>query len=50
MSAQVPNGKTLAGTDYRNFQAQVSRVDNLRRSAMNGVNVANSGISVRAAN
>lgn len=48
MSAQVPSGKTLAGTDYRNFQAQVSRIDNIRRTAMNGVNVAN--ISVRAAN
>lgn len=50
MTTQLPSDNGLSGADYRNFQAQVSRIDNLRRSAMNGVNVANSGISVRAAN
>lgn len=50
MSAQVPSGTNLNGTDYRKFQTQVAHVDSIRRAAMNGVNVADNGLTVRASN
>lgn len=48
MSANVPAGRTLTAESLAKFNVQVARIDNARREAMNGVNVA--GNPTRTAN